>query len=351
MTHLFTRDALYDTGFDLLTAAGLEPAKAETVADLLTTTDEMGVSTHGVSILSYYLPELANGNMSSEGSYEVISDLGATAVWDGHYQPGHWLMSEAIAQCLERVEAHGVVTLAIRRSHHIGCLSVLMHKVVREGFVCILTTSDPSGALVAPYGGTTPVLTPNPWGVGYPTDDGPVLIDICASITTFSRVRALIAKGEQFAHPWMLDGAGNPTTDPEVVNHDPKGSILPLGGMEYGHKGFGLGLMVEMLTQGLSGEGRSGGVKLWGGSVYLQVIDPDAFAGADSFRREMSYLSQICRDTPPAPGFEGVRLPGERALASMARARETGIAIDDEILGRLVDWCQRLDVPIPQAKK
>lgn len=348
MTKVFSRTALLELASGLLIKGGLEDSKAHRVAELLIQTDEMGVTTHGVSILPYYLPELANGNMAGTGSYEIVRDLGATIVWDGNYHPGHWLMSEAIANSVERVKKFGVVTTVIRRSHHIGCLSVLLNLVVQQGYVCLISTSDPSGRWVAPFGGTEPVLTPNPWAVGYPTEGDPVLIDMCASITTVSKVRSLVSKGEKFEHPWMLDGHGVPTRDPDVVNQEPRGSILSLGGMEYGHKGFGLGLMVEMLTQGLSGHGRSTSPDRWGANVFLQVMDPEAFGGGEAFTREMSFLNAQCRENPPAPGFERVRIPGERALGAMAEARKKGIAVEDEILGRLGEWSEKLGVGMPE---
>ena len=88
--HLFRRDALADFALRLLAAGGLERAKAEVVAELLMRTDEIGVTTHGISMVPYYLPELKSGAMTPEGSWEVVSDGGASIVWDGNYLPGHW---------------------------------------------------------------------------------------------------------------------------------------------------------------------------------------------------------------------------------------------------------------------
>ena len=348
MPDRYARDDLKDLARSLLTGAGLVRDKAEVVAELLVRTDEIGVTTHGISMVPYYVPELQAGDMTSDGEHEVVRDGEVAMVWDGRYLPGHWLMTRALDACMERARRYGTATLAIRRSHHIGCLSVLTAIAAEQGFACIIATSDPSGAWVAPYGGTNPVLTPNPWAVGYPGPDHPVLIDTCASVTTVSRVRQHINDGSQFEHPWMLDAAGNPTTDPNVVNADPPGTILPAGGLDHGHKGYALALMVEMLTQGLSGHGRAEAPQRWGGNVFVQVMDPDAFAGATAFVSEVGHLNDRCRASSAAPGFDRVRVPGDRAAEQRARSRREGIRLPAEVAGRVAACAESLGVALPQ---
>ena len=348
MAEKYSRESIKDLAFALLTKGGLPDDKAEVVAELLTRTDELGVTTHGLSMVPYYLPELASGKMTTSGTHEVVSDRGATMVWDGNYLPGHWLMTQALDLCIERARIHGVACLAMRRSHHIGCLSTLTRIAAEAGFVCMINTSDPSGTWVAPFGGTTPVLTPNPWAVGYPAADHPVLIDTCASITTVSKVREYVNSKRQFDHPWMLDGAGNPTTDPNVVNQTPKGSILPVGGSDHGHKGFAMALTVEMLSQALSGHGRSESVTRWGGNVFLQVMDPEAFAGLDAFTTEVDALNTACRSNPPAPGVRHVRIPGDRAAEMLTRSRTEGISLPDEVWTRVTEAAGVLGVRLPR---
>lgn len=347
MTTRYSREALKTLALDLLTRGGLEPAKAEVVAELLIRTDELGVTTHGISMVPYYLPELASGNMTSAGGHEVVTDKGATMVWDGNYLPGHWIMTKALEVSVERARQHGVACLAIRRSHHIGCLSTLTRIAADQGLICMISTSDPSGKWVAPFGGTEPTLTPNPWAVGYPSSDHPVLIDTCASITTVSKVREHINSGTRFAAPWMLDAEGNATTDPTVVNADPKGTILPVGGADHGHKGYAMALTVEMLSQALSGHGRAEEVTRWGGNVFLQVMDPEAFAGLAPFAAQVDAVNALCRANRPAPGFDQVRIPGDRARSALERSQAEGIALPDEVWTRVCQSAKALGADLP----
>ena len=272
------------------------------MARLLVLTDMLGRHTHGVALCPLYVEQLEKGLMASSGEPECVRDNGAVVVWDGNYLPGLWLVQQALDIALERIATHGVVTFAMRRSHHIACLATLVKQATDRGCVAILATSDPAFGFVAPYGGREPLLTPNPFAIGYPGTRTPVLVDICASITTVSMTRQKAATGEEFEHPWLLDAEGRPTRDPRVLEQtEPRGSLLLLGGLEYGHKGFGLALMVEALTQGLSGLGRKDTEKRWGGNVFLQVLDPG------SLRR--------ARGLPGADGLSDRALPRQRPAA------------------------------------
>jgi len=332
----------------LLAAAGMDADKASTMSRLLVLTDAMGRRTHGLAMLPLYLADIRKGDMKVTGEPVVVKDTGATLVWDGNYLPGQWLVDSAIEQSIARIEHHGVVTVAIRRSHHIGCLAALVKQAADRGYVAIIANSDPAGRRVAPYGGTQPLFTPNPYAIGYPGTGHPVLVDICASITTVSMTRQKVAAGELFDQPWLLDADGKPTCDPTVLeNRQPPGSLQLMGGQEYGHKGFGFALMIEALSQGLSGHGRKHRPTQWGSNVFLQVLDPEFFAGHAAFVEEMDSLSEQCRENRPISVDRPVRVPGDQAARSIAEAQSKGIAYDSAAWAALGEWARDLGVPLP----
>ena len=148
--------------------------------------------------------------------------------------------------------------------------------------------------------------------------------------------------------PWLLDGRGNPTDDPNVLDADPHGSLMLLGGMAAGHKGFGLALMIEALTSGLGGYGRADAPSGWGASVFVQVIDPQAFCGRSDFDRQMDFLAGICRSNPPAKADNPVRLPGERGLSRKRHALATGVLLEPGILASLASYGMRWNVEAPE---
>lgn len=344
------RRVLEAFGADLFAASGMDRPKAETVARLLVLTDAMGRRTHGLAMAPLYLAEIIKGGMTVTGGPDIVSNHGAAQVWDGRYLPGLWLMNEAIAKAIPVAETLGVCCIAIRRSHHIGCLAALAKQAADRGFVALIANSDPAGARVAPFGGTEALYTPNPIALGYPEARNPVLIDICASITTTSMTREKYAAGEHFAEPWLIDAEGRPTTDPAVLEHtEPRGSLLPIGGLDHGHKGFGLGLMIETLSQGLSGAGRASAPKRWGGNTLLQLYDPALFAGRAAFAAEVDHLAAKVRANRPADPRRPVRMPGDNAAANIARAEAGGIAYDARTRAALTQWAERLAVTTPWA--
>ncbi len=340
------------TGFAaaLFAAAGMEPDKAHTTARLLVLTDMLGRRTHGLALASLYVVQLEKGQMTPGGEPECVKDTGAVVVWDGNYLPGLWLVDRALDLAFGRIATHGVVSVAIRRSHHIACLAALVKQATDRGYLAILATSDPAFGFVAPYGGREPLLTPNPFAIGYPGTHTPVLVDISSSITTVSMARGKAAAGASLEHPWLMDAEGRPTNDPRVLEKDgARGSLLLLGGLEYGHKGFGLALMVEALTQGLSGYGRKDTETRWGGNVFLQVLDPEAFAGRDAFLAQMDYLTDRCHANAPLHEGTPVRMPGEQAERRISQARAGGVALAAATVERLATAAARYGLTMPPA--
>ena len=146
----------------LFTAAGLEAEKAACVARLLLLTDMMGRRTHGLAQCAPYLEQLTNGGMTKTGEPITVRDTGPTIVWDGNYLPGLWLMDQALALCFERLPQHGVVTFAMRRSHHIGCSGRLAKQATDRGYFAMIASSGPHTKAVAPFGGRQGLFSPNP---------------------------------------------------------------------------------------------------------------------------------------------------------------------------------------------
>jgi LDH2 family malate/lactate/ureidoglycolate dehydrogenase len=288
--------------------------------------------------------------MTANGEPTVVADRGAVVTWDGRRLPGVWLAARAVDLAAERAVGHGIAAVVVRRSHHIGCLAALLQRATDRGLMVTVASSDPSVASVAPFGGRLAVFTPDPIAVGIPTDGDPILIDMSASITTNGLTDRLRREGRPFPGPWALDAAGNPTDDPNALYSDPPGTLLPAGGADHGHKGYGLALMVEALTQGLGGFGRADSPTGWGASVFVQVIDPAAFGGLDAFCRQTGWLATACGNCPPVPGVDVVRLPGQRALENKRQALAEGIELYPGILEALAPHAHRLGVTPPAPK-
>ena len=332
----------------MLAAAGCDGDKPATIATGLVEADLLGHTTHGLGLAAGYLGELASGAMTAIGEPEIVADRGAVATWDGRQLPGVWLTARAVDLAVERAPIYGTSTIVIRRSHHIGCLAAFLQRATDRGFMVLIASSDPAGASVAPYGGRHPVFTPDPIAVGIPTDGEPIWIDISASITTNGMTNRLRNEGMRFPGMWALDSAGRPTDDPDTLFTNPPGTLLPVGGVDHGHKGYGLALLVEALTQGLSGFGRMNRPTGWGASVFVQVIDPNAFGGSTEFQQQTGWLAATCRNNPPIPGVASVRLPGQRGLEQKRKALAEGVSLYPGIWDSLIPFAAKSGVTPPK---
>jgi L-lactate dehydrogenase len=181
-----------------------------------------------------------------------------------------------------------------------------------------------------------------------PTSADPILIDISSSITSMGFAHQQAKAGKKLPGPWLIDQQGNATDDPAVLSAETPGALLPLGGIDAGYKGFGLGLLIEALTGGLAGFGRADPPEGWGGTIFVQVLDPAAFGGLEAFKRQMDHVAAAAHASKPRPGTARVRLPGEAGMARLRDQRENGVALYPTIMPALVPWAEKLGVAVPK---
>ena len=339
--------ALADYARALFVCAGMRDDIARDVASVLVDGDLLGHTTHGLALLAPYLAEIEKGTMAKDGVPDVVAAHPSAQTWDGRRLPGPWLTLRALDAAAEMAAACGTGTVAIRRSHHIACLAAYLKRATDRGLMMLLACSDPAGKSVAPFGAVSPVYTPNPIAAGIPTEGDAILLDISASYTTNSLTQRLYKAGGKLPHAWVQDAAGTPTDDPAVLFNEPKGTLLPLGGLDAGHKGFALALLIEALTGGLAGHGRADPSEGWGATVFVQALDPAAFGGLDAFTRQTDWLVRACHEATPRPGGAPVRLPGERALALYRKQSADGVALHPTIMPALAPWAQKLGIVSP----
>ena len=335
----------------LLDRAGVRADIGRDVADILLDADLLGHTTHGLALLAPYLSEIDKGAMAKSGEPKIISRRSATQTWDGARLPGPWLTLRAIERAAAMARECGTGTVVIRRSHHIACLAAYLKRATDQGLAVIIECSDPTVVAVVPHGGTTPFITPNPLAAGLPTSGDPILIDVSMSITSMGYAKQENDAGRTLPGPWLIDREGRATSDPGALFTEPKGALLPLGGLDAGHKGFGLGLLIEAMTGGLAGHGRADRPEGWGASVFIQVLDPEAFGGLAAFKRQMDHVAGAARASQPRAGGEQVRVPGERGLQRYRQAVADGVALYPAILPALRPWADKYGVKLPPRLK
>ena len=349
MTQRFSHTDLIERTADLFAKAGLARDIAQVTAEVLVEADLLGYDTHGLQFVPAYLKGIETGRTTLSGEPEVLKDGGRTVLLDGHRLPGQWATVKALELARERVSGQGTVSVVLRGVQNISCLAVYARRAALDGLLTLVMASAPGNAAVAPHGGREGRLSTNPLAVGIPLPKGMILIDTSSSATSNRQVERHRRAGTSLPRPSLVGSDGHPSDDPETLFADSPGAILPGGGVDYGHKGFALGLLVEAFTSGLAGGGRSDEAPGAGNTVFLQLTDPEAFGGRDAFTRETGFLAEACRDTPPLDGGPPVRVPGDRALAHFEKQVAEGVTLHPEIMPLIAPLFEKHGVPPPEA--
>lgn len=318
----------------LLQAAGLRRDFAGEMSHIMIESDLMGHRTHGLAMLPTYLDRLSNDLITKDGEITVVREDASTLNWQAHRLPGAYVVRKAIRSLYEKIGEAPVVTASIANCSHIGSLQAYLEEPARRGYLGLMMVTDPGAASVAPFGGVDPVLTSNPIAAAIPTLTDPILIDQCTSLVSNAQVQSA-DRTRPLPGKWVVDNCGRPTDDAAALTTDPPGTIMSLGGEDFGYKGFGFGIMVEAFALALSGHGRLTSKQRGAQGVFLQLINPNAFSGQSAFLAETTEFARRCKASRPAEGSRGVRLPGERAMAEKRRQMVSGLEVSDDLFEKI----------------
>lgn len=312
------------TALQALRRAGAPEAAARTQVSLLLEAELRGVPSHGLLRLPRLIRRIKNGvaDPAAQGRHSWRAPAFLSV--DGQKGLGPVVALHALEAVKPRARELGVAVAAIANSNHLGMLAWYAEQVAEDGFALIaLTTSE---ALVHPWGARRALVGTNPIAVGAPTGGRPFVMDTATGVVSMGKIHDHANRGAPLEPGWALDAEGRPTTDAEAAK---RGAIAPFGGA----KGYALGLAFELLVAGLTGSALGDEVK--------GTLDDDAVcnkgdlfivldAGGSGDGRLAAYLDLI-RASPPAEGFDAVRVPGDRARDVRARRLTDGLPVADEV--------------------
>lgn len=344
-------DALEQFATSLLAAGGATDEEAGRVGPSLVSADLRGYHSHGVMRIPFYLQATKTGECESGVELTILKESATHIVADANWGFGQVQSGRLLERLADKTKTTGMAIGTMYHTGHIGRLGEYCERAAETGLVSMLmVNSHGAAARVAPPGGKEPRLSTNPLAIGVPNGDEPLVLDFSTSATAEGKVRVKKIAGEQCPEGWLLDSDGNPTTDPNDLYADPPGSILPMGGQQ-AYKGFGLSLMIEILTGALSGGvvARRPLYPRKGNCVFLMLLDPGSFGGAEHFRQEVAQLATYIRECPTVEGFDRILLPGDPERFVQADRIANGIFFDDENWAQLVSLASNLDVQIPSV--
>lgn len=333
----------------LFERAGLDVERAGSMARVFVGADLLGYSTHGLQRVPINLQWLQDGTTRAAGEPQVLRDRPAAFTWDADFLPGPWVVARAVAEAADRARTCGMAAATLRRCTHVACLAASLLPLLEQRLIGMLIVSTPDERFISPFGARQAVFSNNPIAFCAPTSSVPLLFDVSMAITAGGRVDRAAREGRRLPEACLKTADGTPTDDPTVMSAEPPGTVMPIGGIGHGHKGYALTLLTETLSQALSGHGRSGAAgEGEANSVYLQVMDPLAFSDWSDYLREVDYLLDVCRAAAPDDPQQPVRVPGEGAWRRREAALAGGLSLYPGIFDALQPWAERFGVAPPQ---
>lgn len=333
----------------IVRAAGSAPAEADKVAAQLVEANLRGHDSHGVGLLPDYVRNVKAGTLKPNQAAVVVKETDTLAVIDGHHGYGQVIGEQAMAIGIVKAKLSGVAMTAIRNTHHLGRIGHWAEQCCAAGLASIHFTSVASNASVAPWGGTDARLGTNPFCCGVPVDgEAPIILDMATSRLPVGKVRVAHNKGKRIIEGALIDAAGRPTTDPGVYFKAPRGTLLPFGE----HKGYALGLIVELFAGALTGGGTiSRGEDAPKGIInhmFSVIVDPSAIGSARACYDEVEAMARWAKASPPAPGTERVMVPGDPERRTKRERQLHGLPIDSGTWAAVAEAARSVGVEPPK---
>lgn len=314
---------------EIFQSRGVPEADGLHVANALVHANLRGVDSHGVMRVSHYVRRLEAGSINPKPQFKVETTGPVTAYLEGDDGLGHVAVWHAMSHAIEMAKESGVSLVGVMNSSHCGALSFFVYQAIEAGMIGVAMTQ--TDTVVVPHGGRRPFCGTNPICFGIPSSSGmPILLDMATSTVAGGYIFKARAENRQIPDTWALDGDGKPTTDPHKAVY-----FTPAGGP----KGYGLGVIVDILTGILMGGNFGPHVSLMYGDYekkrslchLVGVIDYRRFPGKETFLTKVTQMVEELHQVPPAEGFDRVLAPGEPEYLKEIERKIKGIPLEDYI--------------------
>lgn len=331
--------------------------EAETITDVLLTSNLYGIESHGVQRLTLYPYGIDIGRIKVSAKAEIVQETPVSALIDAHECMGQLSGTKAMNLAIEKAKKTGIGMALVRNSNHYGIAGYYSMMAAKEGLLGISMTN--TEALVVPTFGKRPIMGTNPIAVTMPASPVFFHMDMSTSVATAGKMEVYAKNGKALPVGWSVGRDGSDNCDAkeflEIRKTKSNGGLLPLGGygeMFGGHKGYGFSMLVELMTGILAGGFTSTLVRK-DKSVeccchMFMAIDYGMFGDKKEIEQHFSDFLQEIRDSDKAVGQERIYIHGEKEAESIARVMEEGIAMNQATIDEITKLCQRCDIPVEE---
>ncbi len=351
-----------ESGLRTFVAAALEkvgvPAEdAAIVADVLVAADLRGVESHGVARLeSYYVSRIRAGQLEPKAELKTVRETPTSVLTDAGNGLGHPAGHRTMERVLDKAAQTGAAFGAVRNSNHFGIAGYYAMLALDRDMIGIASTN--SVRYGAPTFGRDIMLGTNPLAFAIPAKNEPAFVlDFATTTVPKGKLEVYNRKGKQLNPGWAIDANGHETLDPQVAL---KGALLPLGGYGVdngGHKGYGLGLLVDILCGVLSGgafgndlPNPSDGPLPGKISHFFAAFKIDGFRDPEQFKADMDTELRAFKDSAKAPGHERIYVAGEIEHEKTLYNREHGVPVHLKVWDGLQKMAGELGIPFDFEK-
>lgn len=341
MTRIVQAAQLRASVASILQSAGSSADEAAQVAANLVLANLSGHDSHGVGMVPRYVDAVQEGGLKPNSAARVTLDAGALLAVDGGRGYGQVVGEQAMALAIARAQSAGSCVMALADAHHLGRIGHFAEMAVAQGLVSLHFVNVLSRPVVAPWCGGDGRFGTNPFCAGIPlADREPFVLDFATSRVAQGKMRVAHNEGRQVEPGYLIDEQGRPTTDPGVVVVPQAGglfgALMPFGE----HKGYGMAIACELLGGALTGSGtwhrEADAARTVVNGMFTIVVDPGRLGTRASFEAEALAFVDWLRQSPPAPGSEGVLLAGEPERRARAERERDGIRIDEQTWAEIV---------------
>ena len=342
----------------VLAAWGMPADVVRTAADIMTDTDLAGIDSHGISMLMLYEEALGLEQLNPKPTPRVVRETPVTALLDGDAGLGHVAASMGMRLAIDKAQSAGVGIVSVFNSTHFGAAGYYAAMASERGLLGLVTCTT-RGNPVLPTRGAVPVLGTNPIAFAAPARrNRHFLLDMSTSTVAQNKVKVYDLQGRPLPAGWVLDEEGNPITDSalamDLVTVQFTGGITALGGTAEmsSHKGYGLSMMVQILSATLAGgsftpirrrtQGRGDPDNI---GHFLMALDPTVFREEGEFEEDLDAVIDVLHATAPVREDEPVLVAGEPEALSREERRRSGIPVPVALAEKIRAICDRCGAP------
>jgi L-2-hydroxycarboxylate dehydrogenase (NAD+) len=359
---LYPPDQLFEFTVRVFRHFDVPDADARTAATVLQSADLRGIDSHGVARLHTYFDMFQLGRINPRPRVVIVRETASTATVDGDNGLGLVVGPKANAIAMEKAYTAGSGWVSMRNSNHYGIAGWYVLEALKRDLIGWSMTN--TTRLVAPLWGAERMLGTNPIAIAFPgRQEPPIVIDMATTAAAYGKIEMARRAGSKISSRWAIDKDGAPTTDPNAMVDG--GALLPLGSDREGggHKGYGLALMVDVLSAVLSGAN-------WGPFVppfalrqeiparsvgkgighFFGALRIDAFIDTEEFKAQIDDLVRTLRRTRPAPGTSGPLIPGDPEREAEAIRGREGIPLIEPVVEELRDISRQTGIQLPASR-